>query len=172
MGNLNGKYQVKILGIEDYQALTACQSACPLGTDTKRYVRAITEGDYEKAFLIARQTNPLVSVCSRVCTAPCEKNCRKRAEGSPVDIRALKRFACDQHGVAAPGAVAERLDEFSRRDEWMSDRTGNNILTMSRWLQKAKEKMGDTKLSPRWPSSAPVRQACRLPMTWPCSATG
>ena len=33
MGNLNGKYQVKVLGIEDYQALTACQSACPLGTD-------------------------------------------------------------------------------------------------------------------------------------------
>jgi len=149
MGNLNGKYQVKILGIEDYQALTACQSACPLGTDTKRYVRAITEGDYEKAFLIARQTNPLVSVCSRVCTAPCEKNCRKGAEGSPVDIRALKRFACDRHGVASPAAVAERLDEFSQWDEWMSDRTGNNILTMSRWLQKAKEKTGDTKLSPR-----------------------
>lgn len=149
MGDLNGKYQVKILGIEDYQALTACQSACPLATDTKRYVRAITEGDFEKAYLIARQTNPLVSVCSRVCTAPCEKSCRKTGEGRPVDIRALKRFVCDQHGVASPHSVAKRLDEFSQRDEWVSDRTGNHILTMSR-LRKAKEaREGSQKRSAR-----------------------
>ena len=49
MGNHIGKYRVKILGIDDYQALVACQSACPLATDTKRYVRAISVGDYEKA---------------------------------------------------------------------------------------------------------------------------
>ncbi|CAG0948180.1 FAD-dependent oxidoreductase [Geobacter sp.] len=139
MKNLKGKYQVKILEIEDYQALMACQSACPLGTDTKRYVKAITDGDYEKAFLIARQTNPLVSVCSRVCTAPCEKSCRKKDEGSPVDIRALKRFACDRHGVASPHAVAKRLDELSQQAEWVGDRTGNHILTMSRQFRKVKE---------------------------------
>ena len=133
-----GKYQVKILGIEDYQALVACQSACPLVTDTKRYVKAIAEGDYEKAYLIARQTNPLVSVCSRVCTAPCEKSCRKWAEGSPVDIRALKRFVCDQHGVASPQSVAKRLEELSQRAERVADRTGNHILTLSR-LKKARE---------------------------------
>ena len=138
MGNLNGKYQVRILGIEEYQALVACQSACPLATDTKRYVRAITVGDYDKAYLIARQTNPLVSVCSRVCTAPCEKSCRKTGEGSPVDIRALKRFVCDRQGAASPHSVAKRLEEFSQRDQWVSDRTGNHILTMTR-LRKAKE---------------------------------
>lgn len=138
MGNLTGKYKVKILGIEDYQALVACQSACPLATDTKRYVRAISVGDYEKAYLIARQTNPLVSVCSRVCTAPCEKTCRKTGEGNPVDIRALKRFVCDKNGVSSPDSVTKRLDQFSQQDEWVSDRTGNHILTMSR-LRKAKE---------------------------------
>ena len=139
MGNPNGKYRVKILGIEDYQTLVACQSACPLVTDTKRYLKAIAEGDYEKAYLVARQTNPLVSVCSRVCTAPCEKSCRKSGEGHPVDIRALKRFVCDRHGAAAPDAVVQRLEEFSQRDEWGGDRTGNHILTMSR-LRKAREK--------------------------------
>ena len=147
MTDLNAKYRVKILGIEDYQALTACQRACPLGTDAKGYVRAISEGDYERAFLIARQTNPLVSVCSRVCTAPCEKSCRKSSGGSPVHIRALKRFACDQHGVAAPQAVAERLEEISRREEWTGDRTGNHIVTLSRWLRKARERMGAQKPS-------------------------
>lgn len=138
MSDLNGKYQVKILGIDDYQALVACQSACPLETDTKRYVRAISVGNYEKAYLIARQTNPLVSVCSRVCTAPCEKTCRKTGEGSPVDIRALKRFICDQQGMTSPQSVTARLEQFSQQDPWMSDRTGNHILTMSR-LRKIKE---------------------------------
>jgi NADPH-dependent glutamate synthase beta subunit-like oxidoreductase/NAD-dependent dihydropyrimidine dehydrogenase PreA subunit len=144
MGNLNSKYQVKILGIDDYQALVACQSACPLATDTKRYVRAIAEGDYEKSYLITRQTNPLVSVCSRVCTAPCEKSCRKGGEGSPVDIRALKRFVSDRYGVASSHAVSNKLEEFSQRDKWMSDRTGNNILTMSRF-QKSREATEDSR---------------------------
>ncbi len=139
MGQTNGKYQVKILGIEDYQALVACQSACPLETDTKRYVKAIADGDYEKAYLVARQSNPLVSVCSRVCTAPCEKSCRKSGEGNPVDIRALKRFACDRHGVASPLAVAKKLEHYSERAEGRGDRTGNHILTMSR-LGAARDK--------------------------------
>jgi formate dehydrogenase (NADP+) beta subunit len=131
MAEASGKYQVKIPGIEDYQALTACQSACPLGTDTKGYVRAIAEGDYDRAYLLARQSNPLVSVCSRVCTAPCEKNCRKGGEGAPVDIRALKRFACDRHGVATPHVVEQKLDELSRKERRVRDRIGNHILNVT-----------------------------------------
>ncbi|WP_224958078.1 FAD-dependent oxidoreductase [Geomonas subterranea] len=140
MEQQTGKYQVRILGIEEYRALTACQSACPVGTDTKRYVSAISRGDYEKAYLIARQTNPLVSVCSRVCTAPCEKSCRKGETGSPVDIRALKRFACDQHGAASTKRVVQRLDELSRRADWVSDRAGNHVLNLSRQVGKARTK--------------------------------
>ncbi len=150
MERSNGKYQVKILGIEDYQALMACQSACPLGTDTKRYVKAISDGEYEKAYLIARQTNPLVSVCSRVCTAPCEKSCRKSGEGHPVDIRALKRFAGDRHGTASPQSVTKRLEELSQGSDWSSDRTGNHLLNMSRMLRKANEaRKGPQKPAPR-----------------------
>ena len=132
MGEFNGKYHVRTLGIGDYQALTACQNACPLGTDTKGYLKAIMDGDYEKAYLVARQSNPLVSVCSRVCTAPCETSCRKADADSPVSIRALKRFACDQYGVASPQSVARRLDALSQGSEWVSDRPVNHILTLSK----------------------------------------
>ncbi len=142
----NNKYQVKVPGLEEYQASTECQSACPLGTDTKRYIKAIADGDDEKAYLIARQSNPLVSVCSRICTAPCEVACKKSEGGTPVGIRALKRFVCDQQGVSSPVSVAKRLDEVTQGDEWFSDRTGNHILTMSKLSRKAKEEMGGSKV--------------------------
>ena len=142
MGDPNGKYQVRVLGIEEYQALMACQSACPVATDTKRYVKAIAEGNYEKAYLVARQTNPLVSVCSRVCTAPCEKSCRKTGAASPVDIRALKRFVCDQHGAASPHAVAQKLEHLSQWGD-VGDRTGNHLLTMTRLGQAEKVSQKD-----------------------------
>ena len=142
--DLNSKYQVRIPGLEEYRASTECQSACPLGTDTKRYVKAIADGEDEMAYLIARQSNPLVSVCSRVCTAPCEKACRKADEGGAVGIRALKRFACDHHGVASARSVEKRLEEVSQKDKWLSDRTGNHLLTMSRLARKAKAERGDS----------------------------
>ncbi|WP_027714404.1 FAD-dependent oxidoreductase [Desulfuromonas sp. TF] len=142
MDKEDGKYRVRVMRLEDYQALTPCQSACPLGTDTKRYIKAIADGDDEKGYLIARQTNPLVSVCSRVCTAPCEKACRKMEVEAPVGIRSLKRFVCDRHGVASPLAVAKRLDELSQRDRWLSDRTGNHIFALSERSRKGKEEGG------------------------------
>ena len=48
-----------------------CQDACPVHTDARGYVRAIAEGNYELAYLIARGPNPLASICGRVCGAPC-----------------------------------------------------------------------------------------------------
>ena len=83
----SGKYKVQIQEFEHYRARASCQNACPLGTDTKGYTRAIAEGDYTKAYLIARRANPLVSVCSRVCHAPCETSCAKGATQGPVSVR-------------------------------------------------------------------------------------
>ena len=104
------RYRVKLLGVEDYEALVACRDACPLRTDTKGYTKAIAEGDYERAYRIARETNPLVSVCSRVCQAPCEDACNKGEEEGPVAMRALKRFACDRQG-GCPGSVIKEEGE-------------------------------------------------------------
>ncbi len=75
----------------------ACQSACPLGTEAWRYVAFIEKGEYEKAYEAIRKPNPFPSVCARVCHHPCEDKCGAAAEtGSPVAIRALKRFITDR----------------------------------------------------------------------------
>jgi NADPH-dependent glutamate synthase beta subunit-like oxidoreductase len=61
-------------------------------------VRAIAEGDYERAYLIARSPNPLASICGRVCGAPCELACRRKDIDQPIAIRVLKRFVCERFG--------------------------------------------------------------------------
>ncbi len=93
--------------------MIACQVACPVHTDARGYVRAIADGDFERAYLIARGPNPFASICGRICGAPCELSCRRGKiprtddDGSfvaldrPIAIRALKRFVCESYGAEA-----------------------------------------------------------------------
>ncbi len=104
-----------------HRRLISCQDACPVHTDARGYVRAIAEGRFEEAYLIARGPNPFASICGRICGAPCEAACRRGKvprfddEGNllgpdrPVAIRALKRFVCDRFGPESR-PVREILD--------------------------------------------------------------
>lgn len=76
-----------------------CQTGCPVDTDSRGYVRAISQGDYEKAYWIARMPNPLASICGRICGAPCELSCRRKGIDAAISIRALKRFVTQKYGV-------------------------------------------------------------------------
>lgn len=96
-----------------HRGLIACQVACPVHTDARGYVRAIAEGRFADAYLIARGPNPFASICGRICGAPCEAACRRGriprvdddgrfvASDRPIAIRALKRFVCDRFGPDA-----------------------------------------------------------------------
>ena len=98
-------YRIRIADEGFWREQIKCQFACPVHTDARGYVRAIAEGDYEAAYLIARGPNPLASMCGRICGAPCEAACRRGAIDQPIAIRALKRFACERFGVeAVPGS--------------------------------------------------------------------
>ncbi|MFQ5637500.1 MAG: FAD-dependent oxidoreductase [bacterium] len=102
---MKNKFQVKIPDVDYWKSQIKCQNACPVHTDARGYVRAIAEGDYEKAYLIARAPNPLASICGRICGAPCEAACRRRDLDEAVSIRALKRFVSSRFGVES-----ERFD--------------------------------------------------------------
>jgi NADH-quinone oxidoreductase subunit F len=87
-----------------------CQTACPLGTEAWRYVALVEQGDYDGAYRVLREPNPLPSVCARVCNHPCEEKCKLGATGDdPVAIRALKRFVTDRADPASyePARTAE-----------------------------------------------------------------
>jgi NADPH-dependent glutamate synthase beta subunit-like oxidoreductase len=110
---LDLKLNVSVPGEGYHAGLISCQRACPVHTDARGYVRAIAEGRFEDAYLIARGPNPFASICGRVCGAPCEVACRRGqvprvdddgrfvAKDRPVAIRALKRFVCE---IAGPEA--------------------------------------------------------------------
>jgi len=92
-------YRVFLPDLTFYQQTVACQFACPVRTDARAYVNAIAHGEYERAYLIARETNPFASTCGWVCGAPCEAACRRGKIDAPIAIRALKRFVNDRYGV-------------------------------------------------------------------------
>src|SRR5215472_11671425 len=72
--------------------------ACPAHTNAGRYVGLIAEGRFEEAYRLARDPNPLASICGRVCAHPCETACRRGEIDRPISIRALKRFLTEQFG--------------------------------------------------------------------------
>jgi len=119
--------QVEIPGEGYHAGLIACQRACPVHTDARGYVRAIAEGRFEEAYLIARGPNPFASICGRICGAPCEAACRRGhvprvdedghfvAHDRPIAIRALKRFACEIAGpeTRPPSAVMDAIKGYA-----------------------------------------------------------
>jgi NADPH-dependent glutamate synthase beta subunit-like oxidoreductase/ferredoxin len=82
----------------------SCRAACPVGTDAAGYVIAVSEGRIADAYDLARAHNPLPSICGRVCSAPCERACRRGVVDAPIAIRALKRHIAESFGVEAGAA--------------------------------------------------------------------
>lgn len=95
---MKSKLTVEIPDANYWKKQVSCQDACPVHTDSRGYVRAIAEGDFEKAYLIARAPNPFASICGRICGAPCEAACRRKDLDEAVSIRALKRFVNEKFG--------------------------------------------------------------------------
>ena len=72
-----------------------CQRTCPAQINIPAYVRAISDGEYERAVRIIKERNPLPLTCGRVCPHECEAQCRRNLVDEPININHLKRFASD-----------------------------------------------------------------------------
>ena len=95
-----------------FHKVVDCQWACPAHTPVPEYIRRITLGDYNGAYMINWRSNVFPGILGRTCDRPCEPACRRvRVEEQPVAICRLKRVAADYKGnVAAlmPTAPAKR----------------------------------------------------------------
>jgi len=122
------KLKVEIPDTDYWKKQIKCQYACPVHTDARGYVRAIAQGNFEQAYLIARAPNPLASICGRICGAPCEAACRRGDIDESISIRGLKRSAVDEGQAADRKAleVIERIrDSFQRRSNTDVDDIGS-----------------------------------------------
>ena len=74
-----------------------CQTACPAGTNVPAYIRMITEERFGRSYELNRLANVLPGVLGRICSRPCEDECRHGwpGNGEPVAICHLKRVAAD-----------------------------------------------------------------------------
>ncbi|MEA2000822.1 MAG: FAD-dependent oxidoreductase [Actinomycetota bacterium] len=69
-----------------------CVDECPVSQDVPAYMRAVRDGDFDKAVQITRADNPLGSMLGRVCDHLCENTCIRTHLDQPLGIRAIKRF--------------------------------------------------------------------------------
>ena len=75
-----------------------CMTACPTSIDIPLFIRQIATGTPEAAAKTIFALNILGGMCARVCPTEtlCEEVCvREVAEGKPVEIGRLQRFATD-----------------------------------------------------------------------------
>lgn len=74
-----------------------CVTACPMHTDAMGYVRLIRDGKLEESLLLIREKLFLPGVLGRICSHPCETNCRRNIDyNQPIAIASLKRYAADK----------------------------------------------------------------------------
>ncbi len=91
-----------------------CQEACPVGTNCRGYLNLAAEGRFEEGYLLAREPNPVAAMCSYVCSAPCERACRRGDIDRPLAIRAMKRFLVEWHEASG---IPDAMPGITPREE-------------------------------------------------------
>ncbi len=88
--------ETDIKDINYFHKVVDCQYACPAHTPVPEYIRMISAGRFDDAYMINWESNVFPGVLGRTCDRPCEPACRRgRVEDQPVAICRLKRVAAD-----------------------------------------------------------------------------
>ncbi len=92
-----------------------CTNVCPAHMDIPDYIRAIYEDDLAENVDIMYRTNPLPSICGRICTHRCEGVCALTHRGEAVAIRWLKRYAIDNLPVEETRDIVKRKQSINKK---------------------------------------------------------
>jgi NADPH-dependent glutamate synthase beta subunit-like oxidoreductase len=76
--------------------LPPCNDACPSGENIQGWLFHAESGDYEKAWRLLTEANPLPACMGRVCYHPCETACNRAQLDECVGVNAIERFIGDE----------------------------------------------------------------------------
>ncbi|MFZ3017810.1 MAG: NAD(P)-binding protein [Gallionella sp.] len=76
--------------------LPPCNNACPAGENIQGWLFHAESGDYELAWRVLVENNPLPAVMGRVCYHPCETACNRGQLDEAVGINSVERFLGDE----------------------------------------------------------------------------
>jgi formate dehydrogenase beta subunit len=110
----NQEFLVQPVDASWLQCNIECQEACPVGTNCRGYLNLAAEGRFEEGYILSREPNPVAAMCSYVCSAPCERACRRGDIDRPLAIRAMKRFLVEWHEASG---IPDVIPEITPRDE-------------------------------------------------------
>jgi ferredoxin len=89
-----------------------CQRACPVHPDVPSLIRQVAGGQMTEAATELRSEMALAGILGRLCSAPCERACRRNQVDQAVSIRLLHRFATDSvAGTESMPTTASRRDQ-------------------------------------------------------------
>ncbi len=113
-----GRFSIPGRPVIDKRRSPLCKENCPLGVNAQGYIALAKAGKYIEALELIRENNILPGICGRVCTHPCENECRRGLLDETVSIRAIKRFLADygaQHPekVNPPTPAEKRPERFA-----------------------------------------------------------
>lgn len=99
VSKIKGTYQIKrthYLKAEiNDNLIPPCQASCPAKINIQAYVALTSQGKFEEAFKLIKEKVPFPFSLSRVCPAPCERECIRGKIDAPIAINDLKRFLSD-----------------------------------------------------------------------------
>jgi 2-oxoacid:acceptor oxidoreductase delta subunit (pyruvate/2-ketoisovalerate family) len=76
--------------------LPPCNSTCPAGENIQGWLYHAESGDYEAAWRVLVENNPLPAIMGRVCYHPCEGACNRAQVDEAVGINSVERFLGDE----------------------------------------------------------------------------
>src|SRR5207249_5894064 len=71
-------------------------------------------------YILSREPNPVAAMCSYVCSAPCERACRRGDIDRPLAIRAMKRFLVEWHEASG---IPDVMPKITPREERVAVRS-------------------------------------------------
>lgn len=86
--------------------LSPCEDSCPVKMNIPGFVISIAQEEFEEAYAIMRESNPLPGTCGYVCHHPCEEACMRAKIDESIAIKSLRRFVVDYKLSRGIGEVA------------------------------------------------------------------